>query len=75
MFGDRDAFLAAVDLAFDDMRASAPLPGHEPARIPCEGRGATYRERQADGLPLHANLLAELGRSATALDIPGPAVS
>ena len=74
-FGDPDAFLAAVDLAFDDMRASAPLPGHDPVRIPGEGRGATYRERQADGLPLHANLRAELDRIAGELDIPGPAVS
>jgi LDH2 family malate/lactate/ureidoglycolate dehydrogenase len=74
-FGDPDAFLAAVDLAFDDMRASAPLPGHEPVRIPGEGRRATWRERQDAGLPLHANLLAELGRIAAELDIPGPATS
>jgi LDH2 family malate/lactate/ureidoglycolate dehydrogenase len=74
-FGDRDAFLAAVDIAFDDMRASAPLPGHEPVRIPGEARGATWREREAAGLPIHAALLAELGRIAAELDIPGPATA
>ncbi|MGH6917069.1 MAG: Ldh family oxidoreductase, partial [Geminicoccaceae bacterium] len=74
-FGDPDAFLAAVDLAFDDMRASAPLPGHDPVRIPGEGRGATWRERQAAGLPLHANLLAELGKIAVELEIAGPTTS
>ena len=74
-FGDPDAFLAAVDVAFDDMRASAPLPGHEPVRIPGEGRGAMYRERQAAGLPIHATLLAELGRIAAELEIPSLATA
>jgi hypothetical protein len=35
----------------------------------------TYRERQAAGLPRHANLLAELGKIAAELEIPGPATS
>jgi LDH2 family malate/lactate/ureidoglycolate dehydrogenase len=74
-FGDPDTFLAAVDLAFDDMRASAPLPGHEPVRIAGEGRGAMYRERQAAGLPIHAALLAELGRIAAELEIPSLATA
>jgi LDH2 family malate/lactate/ureidoglycolate dehydrogenase len=74
-FGDPDAFRAAVDLAFDDLRASAPLPGHAPVRVPGEGRGATWHERQAAGLPLHPNLLAELNKIAAELEITGPATS
>jgi LDH2 family malate/lactate/ureidoglycolate dehydrogenase len=69
-FGDPHTFLAAVDAAFDDIRAVAPLPGHERVRIPGEGRGTTYRERLAAGLPLHGNLLAELRKIAAELDIP-----
>jgi LDH2 family malate/lactate/ureidoglycolate dehydrogenase len=72
-FGDPDRFRATVDAVFDQMRASSPLPGHEPVRIPGEGRGATWRERQANGLPLHPNLMAELGRIAGELGIPPPA--
>jgi LDH2 family malate/lactate/ureidoglycolate dehydrogenase len=44
-------------------------------RVPGEGRGATWHERQAAGLPLHASLLAELGRIADELAIAGPATS
>jgi LDH2 family malate/lactate/ureidoglycolate dehydrogenase len=72
-FGDPDRFRATVDEVFDQMRASSPLPGHEPVRIPGEGRGAAWRERQANGLPLHPNLMAELGRIAGELGIPPPA--
>jgi LDH2 family malate/lactate/ureidoglycolate dehydrogenase len=72
-FGDPAVFRATVDAVFDQMRASPPLPGHEPVRIPGEGRGATYRERQANGLPLHPKLLEELGRIADELGIPAPA--
>jgi LDH2 family malate/lactate/ureidoglycolate dehydrogenase len=72
-FGDPGRFRTTVDAVFDQMRASSPLPGHEPVRIPGEGRGATWRERQANGLPLHPNLMAELGRIADELGIPPPA--
>lgn len=72
-FGDPEAFRATVDAVFEQMRASAPLPGHEPVRIPGEGRGATRHERQANGLPLHPNLVAELRRIADELGIPPPA--
>jgi LDH2 family malate/lactate/ureidoglycolate dehydrogenase len=72
-FGDPAAFRVTVDAVFDQMRASPPLPGHDPVRIPGEGRGATWRERQASGLPLHPNLAAELGRIADELGIPAAA--
>jgi LDH2 family malate/lactate/ureidoglycolate dehydrogenase len=74
-FGDPNTFRAAVDAVFDDLRASASLPGHEPVRIPGEARGATWRERLAAGLPLHASLLAELGKIAAELEIPAPATA
>ena len=72
-FGDPDLFRATVDAVFDQMRASPPLPGHQPVRIPGEGRGANWRERQASGLPLHPKLLAELDRIADELGVPPPA--
>ena len=50
-FGDPGTFEAAADAAFDDMRASAPLPGHDPVRIPGEGRGPTHRERRGGWPP------------------------
>ena len=39
-FGDPAAFGAAAGRAFAEMRASPPLPGHDPVRIPGDGRGA-----------------------------------
>ena len=74
-FGDPDAFLRGRRPRLRRHARVAPLPGHQPVRIPGEGRGATYRERQAAGLPLHANLLAELGKIAAELEIPGPTTS
>jgi LDH2 family malate/lactate/ureidoglycolate dehydrogenase len=58
-----------VDALFDQMRASAALPGHEPVRIPGEGRGAIRAERSAAGIPLHQNLRRELDRIAGELGI------
>ena len=47
-FGDPDAFSAAVDLAFDEMRAAAPLPGYEPVRIESSEGRSEYARRQAE---------------------------
>jgi LDH2 family malate/lactate/ureidoglycolate dehydrogenase len=69
-FGDLDAFRRAVDAVFAEMRASAPLPGHDPVRISGDGRRAIYHERRAAGLAFHPNLRAELDRIADELRIP-----
>ena len=73
-FAEEDEFGAAVDTVFDDMRASEPLPGHEPVRIPGERREAARRERIETGVPLHPKLRAELQKIAGELgiaDLPG----
>jgi LDH2 family malate/lactate/ureidoglycolate dehydrogenase len=71
-FADPDLFGRTVDAVFEQMRASAPLPGHDPVRIPGERREATRRERLAAGIPLHPNLWKELAAIAGELDIPLP---
>jgi LDH2 family malate/lactate/ureidoglycolate dehydrogenase len=68
-FADPAVFGGVVDALFDQMRASAALPGHEPVRIPGEGRGAIRAERSAAGIPLHQNLRRELDRIAGELGI------
>jgi LDH2 family malate/lactate/ureidoglycolate dehydrogenase len=42
------------------MRASEPLPGHDPVRVPGDGRGALRARNLAEGIPLHAALRREL---------------
>jgi LDH2 family malate/lactate/ureidoglycolate dehydrogenase len=59
-FADPAVFGRTVDALLDQMRASAPLPGHDPVRIPGERRETTRNERIAAGVPLHRNLWNEL---------------
>ena len=68
-FAEPELFGRTVDAVFDQMRASAPLPGHDPVRIPGERREATRRERSAAGVPLHRNLWNELAAIAGELGI------
>jgi LDH2 family malate/lactate/ureidoglycolate dehydrogenase len=68
-FGDPAAFAAAATRAFDQMRASAPLPGHAPVRVPGDGRTAARAARLAEGIALHPALRAELDRIAADLAI------
>lgn len=69
-FGDPEAFGARVDSAFDEMRASEPLPGYDPVRVPGEGRAARRDDSLEQGIPLHPNLIKELGSIAGELGIP-----
>jgi LDH2 family malate/lactate/ureidoglycolate dehydrogenase len=59
-FGDPAEFAAAAAAAFAEMRASPPLPGHDPVRVPGEGRGALRALNLSEGIPLHAALRREL---------------
>jgi LDH2 family malate/lactate/ureidoglycolate dehydrogenase len=68
-FGDPTAFMAAANRAFSEMRASVPLPGHDPVRVPGDGRNAARAARLADGIALHPALRAELDRIAKDLAI------
>ncbi|AZL59363.1 Ldh family oxidoreductase [Tabrizicola piscis] len=68
-FGDPDLFTKAASRIFAEMRASTPLPGHDPVRVPGDGREAARAARLADGIALHPALLAELDRIANDLAI------
>ena len=68
-FAEVESFKASVDAVFREMRESEPLPGHDPVRIPGEGRGAVYEERTAKGIPLHPNLVSTLRDIAGELHI------
>ena len=69
-FGDVDGFKATVDAVFQDMRASATLPGHDAVRIPGDRRGDILDDRTRNGIPLHPNLVATLAEIAEELEIP-----
>ncbi|MEZ5934652.1 MAG: Ldh family oxidoreductase [Alphaproteobacteria bacterium] len=68
-FGDPEAIAALASSVFAELRASPPLPGHDPVRIPGEGREAACAKRLADGLELHAALRRELEAIARELDV------
>jgi LDH2 family malate/lactate/ureidoglycolate dehydrogenase len=68
-------FVAAIDIAaFCDvaqfeatcsgtlaaLKASAPLPGHDPVRVPGDGRGAKLADANRNGIRLHPALRKEL---------------
>lgn len=68
-FGDPVAFTAAASRVFAQMRASDPLPGHDPIRVPGDGREATRARHLASGVPVHPALRADLDRLAKDLAI------
>lgn len=70
-FGDPAVYEAGAARVFDEMRASPPLPSHDPVRIPGDGRNAAYAERKVKGLALHANLRRELDAIAKEFGVAG----
>ena len=65
-----DQFQAAAARAFAELRASQHLPGHDPVRVPGDGREAARKHRLDNGIALHPALRAELRRIAEELAIP-----
>ncbi len=57
---------------FDEMRASAPLPGHDPVRLPGEGKGAAAAGRRQGGLDLNPALRRDLQALAAEYGLDGP---
>lgn len=64
-FGDPDVIATSAAQAFAELRASSPLPGHDPVRIPGEGRAEAYARRLENGLDLHEALRRDLDAIAT----------
>lgn len=63
-FTDPDAFRTHAAQAFAEMRASPPLPGHDPVRVPGDGREGRRARAMAEGVPLHPALMRDLAAIA-----------
>ena len=59
-FGMEDSFAETTARVFDEMRASSSLPGHDPVRLPGEGKGAAVAQRRKNGLTLNPALCRDL---------------
>jgi LDH2 family malate/lactate/ureidoglycolate dehydrogenase len=59
-FGSAEDFKANSARVFDELRASSPLPGYEPVRLPGDGKNELLNERRASGIPLNKALLEDL---------------
>ncbi|SNT33053.1 Ldh family oxidoreductase [Antarctobacter heliothermus] len=71
-FGLGDGFGEAASRVFDEMRASPPLPGHDPVRLPGDGKTAAAQTRRDDGLRLKLALCRDLNELAADCAIAAP---
>lgn len=59
-FGMGDDFAETASRIFDEFRASPPLPGHDPVRLPGDGKTAFAEARRRDGVTLNPALRRDL---------------
>lgn len=71
-FGLGDGFGEQASRVFDEMRASPPLPGHDPVRLPGDGKSATAESRRRNGLKLNAALRRDLNALAGDCGLAAP---
>ena len=71
-FGMADNFVENAARIFDEMRASEPLPGHNPVRLPGEGKFESAAERRQHGLPLSSALRRDLIALSEEYDLEAP---
>jgi len=71
-FGMSGDFGGAASRVFDEMRASAPLPGHDPVRLPGDGKTAAAEARRIKGLKLTPALQRDLNSLAEDCGLPQP---
>ncbi len=73
-FGLGAGFAQEAARIFAEMRASAPLPGHDPVRLPGDGKTAAAAARRSAGLSLNPALCNDLNTLAAdcGLDAPFP---
>jgi L-2-hydroxycarboxylate dehydrogenase (NAD+) len=64
-----DAFRAEVDRHIRELASSQRLPGVDAIRVPGQGRVARRAERERNGIPLTAALLAQVDEVATSLGV------
>lgn len=71
-FGLGEGFAAQASRVFAEMRASKPLPGHDPVRLPGDGKSAAAAKRRTEGLRLTAALRRDLNALAQDCGLPEP---
>jgi L-2-hydroxycarboxylate dehydrogenase (NAD+) len=64
-----EVFKAEVDRHIRDLASSRRLPGSDEIRVPGMGRAARRTEREKNGVPLPATLLAQVDEVAKSLNI------
>ena len=64
-----DLFRAAVDRHIRELASSRRLPGSDEIRVPGQGRVARRKEREQNGVPLNATLVAQVDEVAKSLGI------
>ncbi len=64
-----DLFTAEVDRHVSDLASSRRLPGVDEIRVPGQGRVARRKEREANGVPLSATLVAQVDEVAKSLGV------
>jgi ureidoglycolate dehydrogenase (NAD+) len=74
-FQPLDGFRRRVDETVRAVRALPPAAGVERPLLPGEVELARVRQREADGIPLPADALAEIARTAAMLGVPPPSPS
>src|SRR5256714_11691871 len=68
-FTPLDTFKAEVDRHLRDLRGSKTLPGFDAIRLPGEQRRQRREERARDGVPMPAELIAQLDKLAGELGV------
>lgn len=71
-FGIGDDFAKEAARVFAEMRASPPLPGHDPVRLPGDGKTAMAEARRKNGLTLNPALRKDLNALAADCGIDAP---
>ena len=64
-----DVFTTEVDRHIRDLASSRRLPGVDEIRVPGQGRVARRKEREANGVPLSATLVAQVDEVAKSLGV------
>lgn len=70
-----DGFAEAAARVFAEMRASEPLPGHAPVRLPGDGKTAAAEKRRVEGIAVNPALRKDLSALASEYGLPDPLAS
>lgn len=71
-FGMADDFASNAARVFAEMRASTPLPDHDPVRLPGDGKTAAAEARRKDGIALNPALCRDLNKLAVDCGLAPP---